>query len=70
MAKPWQVHSEGRMTKRCLGVVALLALLSLPAAAQDAKTVISNASKAMGAESLSSITYYGSGANFVTRTAC
>jgi glyoxylase-like metal-dependent hydrolase (beta-lactamase superfamily II) len=52
------------MTKRYLGVVALLAALSLPAAAQDAKSVIGNASKAMGVESLSSITFYGSGANF------
>ena len=56
------------MTKKCLGVAALvLALavsLSWPAAAQDAKTVIANAAKAMGSENLTSISYYGSGANF------
>ncbi len=34
------------------------------AAAQDAKTVIANASKAMGVDNLNSITFYGSGANF------
>src|SRR4029078_6963006 len=34
------------------------------AAAQDAKTVIANASKAMGVDGLNSITFYGSGANF------
>jgi glyoxylase-like metal-dependent hydrolase (beta-lactamase superfamily II) len=39
-------------------------LMASSAAAQDAKTVIANASKAMGADSLNSITYYGSGANF------
>jgi len=32
--------------------------------AQNAATVIANASKNMGAEGLSSITYYGSGANY------
>ncbi len=32
--------------------------------AQNASTVIANASKAMGVEGLSSITYYGSGANY------
>jgi glyoxylase-like metal-dependent hydrolase (beta-lactamase superfamily II) len=52
------------VTKKYLGAVALLAVLSSPAAAQDAKTVIAAASKAMGADNLSSITYYGSGANF------
>ena len=56
------------MTKKCLGVAALaLALavsVSRPAAAQDAKTVIANAAKAMGSENLTSISYYGSGANF------
>jgi glyoxylase-like metal-dependent hydrolase (beta-lactamase superfamily II) len=52
------------MMKKCLAALALGALLSSTAAAQDAKTVVSNASKAMGVENLSSITYYGSGANF------
>ena len=39
-------------------------LLAQPALAQDAKTVIANASKAMGADGVSSVTYYGSGANY------
>ena len=38
--------------------------LAVPAAAQDAKTVVGTASKAMGADGLTSITMYGSGANF------
>jgi glyoxylase-like metal-dependent hydrolase (beta-lactamase superfamily II) len=41
--------------------VALLTLLSFAAAAQDAKTVIANASKAMGADSLKTVQYSGSG---------
>jgi glyoxylase-like metal-dependent hydrolase (beta-lactamase superfamily II) len=56
------------MTKKAIGVaalaLALLVSLSGPAAAQDAKTVIANAAKAMGSENLTSISYYGSGANF------
>jgi glyoxylase-like metal-dependent hydrolase (beta-lactamase superfamily II) len=52
------------MTKKHLAVAALLLSLSATAAAQDGKTVVANAMKAMGSENLSSITYYGSGANF------
>ena len=52
------------MMKHCFAAAGLVGLLSLPVAAQDAKAVISSASKAMGAENLSSITMYGSGANF------
>ena len=44
--------------------VGLFAALAVPAAAQDAKTVVAAASKAMGADNLSSLTMYGSGANF------
>jgi glyoxylase-like metal-dependent hydrolase (beta-lactamase superfamily II) len=45
--------------------VALAALAATSAAlAQNAATVIANASKAMGVEGLSSVTYYGSGANY------
>ena len=45
--------------------VALAALgLTSTAFAQNAATVIANASKNMGVEGLSSITYYGSGANY------
>jgi glyoxylase-like metal-dependent hydrolase (beta-lactamase superfamily II) len=52
------------MFKSCSAVVALLTLLSLTAAAQDATTVINAASKAMGIENVNSVMFYGSGANF------
>jgi glyoxylase-like metal-dependent hydrolase (beta-lactamase superfamily II) len=52
------------MTKKILAAVAVLLLLPLAAFAQNAATVISNASRAMGVDNLNSITYYGSGANF------
>lgn len=52
------------MTRTLVAAIALAGLMSSTAAAQDAKTVISNASKAMGADNLNSITFYGSGANF------
>jgi glyoxylase-like metal-dependent hydrolase (beta-lactamase superfamily II) len=42
----------------------LLGLLAQPVLAQDARAVIAAASRAMGADSLSSIRMYGSGANF------
>ncbi|MEP7305108.1 MAG: MBL fold metallo-hydrolase [Acidobacteriota bacterium] len=42
----------------------LAGALAMPAAAQDAKTVVNAASKAMGADGLTSLTIYGSGANF------
>ena len=44
--------------------VGLLVALAAPAAAQDAKAVVGAASKAMGTDNLSSLTMYGSGANF------
>ena len=45
--------------------VALAALAATSSAfAQNAATVIANASKAMGVDGLSSVTYYGSGANY------
>jgi glyoxylase-like metal-dependent hydrolase (beta-lactamase superfamily II) len=50
-----------------LSVVATILVagpMASTAAAQDAKTVIANASKAMGVDTLNSISYYGSGANF------
>jgi glyoxylase-like metal-dependent hydrolase (beta-lactamase superfamily II) len=47
------------MKKTFVCVLAALAALSQTAAAQDAKTVIANASKAMGIEGVSSIHYYG-----------
>jgi glyoxylase-like metal-dependent hydrolase (beta-lactamase superfamily II) len=52
------------MMRKWVAAIALVGLTASTAAAQDAKTVISNASKAMGADNLNSISYYGSGANF------
>jgi len=49
---------------RSAALIVFAGLLSAPSFAQDAKSVIGAASKAMGVENLSSITYYGSGANF------
>jgi glyoxylase-like metal-dependent hydrolase (beta-lactamase superfamily II) len=42
----------------------LLSLVAASTWAQDAKTVIANASKAMGLDGLNSLYYYGSGKNF------
>jgi glyoxylase-like metal-dependent hydrolase (beta-lactamase superfamily II) len=50
---------EGMMKKACVVVLALAATLGQAIAAEDAKTVIGNASKAMGVEGLNSIHYYG-----------
>jgi glyoxylase-like metal-dependent hydrolase (beta-lactamase superfamily II) len=47
------------MSKKLTIVITLLTLLTLTVTAQDAKTVISSASKAMGVEGLNSIHYYG-----------
>jgi len=52
------------MVKKCLAAILSVALLSLTAAAQDAATVISNASKAMGVENLKTIQYSASGFDF------
>src|SRR5688572_32785567 len=52
------------MTSKWVAAIGLVGLMASTAAAQDAKTVVANASKAMGADNLNSITYYGSGANF------
>ena len=52
------------MTRKWVSAIALAGLMTSTAAAQDAKTVIANASKAMGVDNLNSISYYGSGANF------
>jgi glyoxylase-like metal-dependent hydrolase (beta-lactamase superfamily II) len=46
-----------------IAAIAAFGLLAGPAAAQDAKTVISNASKAMGVDGLNSIHYYGVASN-------
>lgn len=49
------------MTKVWIAVIALVGAVAGSAAAQDAKAVISNASRAMGVDGLSSIHYYGVG---------
>ena len=51
------------MTKAPAVTVLLVAILSTRAAAQDAKTVIEDASKAMGMAGLNSITYSGAAAS-------
>jgi glyoxylase-like metal-dependent hydrolase (beta-lactamase superfamily II) len=51
------------MRKTLAGIVALSMFLPLGAAAQDAKAVISTATKAMGAEGLNAVTYSGSASN-------
>ena len=52
------------MGTKYLAVAALGACLSWTAVAQDAKTVVDGAVKAMGAENLGSVRYSGSGFNF------
>src|SRR5882672_11219282 len=52
---------EEKMFKKFMVIIALAAPLALPAAAQDAKIVIANASKAMGYDQLRTIEYSGSG---------
>lgn len=51
------------MFKRCLTAIALLALLPSTTAAQDARTVIADASRAMGVDTVKSIQYSGTGWN-------
>jgi hypothetical protein len=48
------------MSKPFVVTVMLISMLLVSMSAQDAKTVVPNASKAMGAEGLISITYSGS----------
>src|SRR5688500_66708 len=52
------------MIRHLLAAGAVLALLAQPALAQDAKTVIANASKAIGADGVTSVSYYGAAANY------
>jgi glyoxylase-like metal-dependent hydrolase (beta-lactamase superfamily II) len=53
------------MTRRPAFVIGcLLGLLVMSASAQDAKSIVAASSKAMGVEGVTSILYYGSGANF------
>jgi glyoxylase-like metal-dependent hydrolase (beta-lactamase superfamily II) len=58
------VFPEEIMIRKWGATVLAVGLMASTAAAQDAKAVIANASKAMGVDGLNSITYYGSGANF------
>jgi glyoxylase-like metal-dependent hydrolase (beta-lactamase superfamily II) len=50
--------------RKVLAVLALAVLLPTAAMAQDARTIVANASRAMGVDNLTSITYWGAGANF------
>src|SRR6187399_1360301 len=52
------------MLKKSIAAVACMIVLSVTASAQDAKSLIAAAQKAMGIENVNSIMYYGSGANF------
>jgi glyoxylase-like metal-dependent hydrolase (beta-lactamase superfamily II) len=52
------------MRMRLLATLVFLAAVARPAPAQDAAAVVAGARKALGAEGLASITYYGSGANY------
>jgi len=52
------------MFKKCLAGLALATILAWTASAQDAKTVISNAAKAMGADTLKTVQYSATGADF------
>jgi glyoxylase-like metal-dependent hydrolase (beta-lactamase superfamily II) len=52
------------MLKKSIAAVACLILVSMTASAQDAKSLVAAAQKAMGIENVNSIMYYGSGANF------
>ena len=51
------------MDRRIGLVTVLLIVLTIAVRAQDAKTVVANASKAMGADNLTSLTYSGTAQN-------
>jgi glyoxylase-like metal-dependent hydrolase (beta-lactamase superfamily II) len=51
------------MTRTWGAALAIVGFTAATAAAQDAKTVVGNAVKAMGVENLNTIHYYGTGAN-------
>jgi glyoxylase-like metal-dependent hydrolase (beta-lactamase superfamily II) len=51
------------MLKKLAVAVPLMTIVSMSAAAQDARTIIGNASKAMGADNVSSVVYSGSASN-------
>jgi glyoxylase-like metal-dependent hydrolase (beta-lactamase superfamily II) len=47
------------MIRECVAVVGIVGVMASGASAQDAKTVVASAAKAMGVEALTSIKYYG-----------
>jgi len=51
------------MVRQCATALVVWGLLTSTAAAQDAKAVLANAARAMGVETLTSIHFYGVGAN-------
>ena len=53
------------MYKKCLVGLALAALVGLSASAQDARTVVANASKAIGVDALKTVQYSATGSDFV-----
>src|SRR5215210_4825815 len=53
------------MSRTTFTAIALSALLVSPASAQDAKTVIDNASKAIGVDTLKTVQYSATGLDFV-----
>jgi len=53
------------MVKKCLAGLSLAVVLVWTASAQDAKTVIANASKAMGVDTLKTVQYSATGMDFV-----
>jgi glyoxylase-like metal-dependent hydrolase (beta-lactamase superfamily II) len=48
-----------QMMRQCVAAIGLVSVMASTASAQDAKTVIATAAKAMGIETLTSIKYYG-----------
>ena len=52
------------MLKKCTVAIVLAVLVTTSPSAQDARTAVANASKAMGADSLRSVQYTGSGYDF------
>src|SRR5688500_11834351 len=50
------------MLKKLIGVALVVVAVSVTTAAQDAKTVIANVSKAMGMDTVTSLTYSGTAA--------
>jgi glyoxylase-like metal-dependent hydrolase (beta-lactamase superfamily II) len=52
------------MIRQSFAALAVVCLLAPPALAQETKAVIAAASKAIGADGVNSVTFYGSGANY------